>query len=597
MVRARERDLSAGFRVWWTAAAAGTTLAEWTSFMKQTGLPHWLLRACLLAGCGLAACSGGSDTPSRGRAADGGFGNINDPGGTGGSSGPGTQAPSGMGAGGGGGMSLPPETEERRDFETPRAGARFVYVANPRRDSVAIIDSTGLAIRTVQVGDTPTYLATAPQKDVALVLNVGTRDVNVLRTDAATGTTRVSPRIPVVPGANRISVAPDGRHAVVWYDSSLRGTADRTAIGSFQDVSLLALGAADGEDRAIALTVGFRPSDVVFSSDGTAAFVVTEDGISVIRFAEVKSPMVAPLVRLGSAGPGMAPPRDVSVTPDGRYALARREGASEVLLADLTGANELRVLDLGSHVSDLDLAASGAFAVAVLRAESAYVRLPIPAAFAPGAVQDRRILSGETVGSASLSPDGKRAILYTTAVSPPVERVVIVDLEGTAPPLPVRLKKGVRAVALAPDGRSALVVNTKDPGNPADPGIDVETEIDRSYGYTLVDMQTGFAKLQRTDADVWALAATPDASRAFVVIRAPGPQTAVRLVQRVTLASFIVDDFVLGSPPLSVAVLSQDVKRAFVSQEHPEGRISFIHWETGAVESVTGFELNGRIVQ
>ena len=40
-----------------------------------------------------------------------------------------------------------------------------------------------------------------------------------------------------------------------------------------------------------------------------------------------------------------------------------------------------------------------------------------------------------------------------------------------------------------------------------------------------------------------------------------------------------------------------DSQRVFVSQQHPEGRISFIHWETGAIESVTGFELNGRIVQ
>jgi hypothetical protein len=44
-------------------------------------------------------------------------------------------------------------------------------------------------------------------------------------------------------------------------------------------------------------------------------------------------------------------------------------------------------------------------------------------------------------------------------------------------------------------------------------------------------------------------------------------------------------------------VLGDTVKRVFVSQEHPEGRISFINWETGVVESVTGFELNGRIVQ
>ena len=92
----------------------------------------------------------------------------------------------------------------------------------------------------------------------------------------------------------------------------------------------------------------------------------------------------------------------------------------------------------------------------------------------------------------------------------------------------------------------------------------------------------------------WQQRRTPDASRAFVLLR--DDAASIRVAQRIALGSFIVDDFPLGSPSLVIAVLS-DSKRMFVSQVHPEGRISFIHWETGAVESVTGFELNGRIVQ
>ncbi len=75
---------------------------------------------------------------------------------------------------GGGGLGPPvdlgpPEVEERRDFETPRAGARYVYVANPRRDTVAVIDSTTLAIRSVEAGDGPTYLNAVPGRDIAIV--------------------------------------------------------------------------------------------------------------------------------------------------------------------------------------------------------------------------------------------------------------------------------------------------------------------------------------------------------------------------------------------------------------------------------------------
>ncbi len=484
----------------------------------------------------------------------------------------------------------PPEIEMRQEFEAPRGGARFVYVSNRRRDNVSVIDSTGLGIRTVAVGDSPGYLTTVPGQDIALVVNAGTRDVNILRTDAA-GASAVS-RVPVVAAANRVSVGRQGTHAVAWYDATAPGAAG-LAGGGFQEVTLITL--SPGADKAVDLTVGFRPSEVVFADDGRAAFVITEDGISILRFAEVAAAAVAPFVRFPDGGAGGSAARDVSVTPDGRYAIARREGASEVLLLDLAapaGASAVSRVDLGAPVTDLDLAPGGAFALAVLRQQSAYARLAIPAGFAAGATPAKRVLTGEVFGSATLSADGNTAVLYTTAGAPPIERVVLARLDSaTTPPLPVPLKKSVRAVAIAPDGKSALLLHDKAPGDPRDFGIDVEQQIDRSYGYTIVNLTTGFAKLQLTPAEITAQALTPDGARAFVLVREN------RLVQRIVLASFIVDEFPLGSPPLTLAVLGDAVKRVFVSQEHPEGRISFINWESGVVESVTGFELNGRIVQ
>ena len=472
----------------------------------------------------------------------------------------------------------PPEMEERRTFESPRAGARYVYVANPRRDSVAVIDSTTLAIRSVQAGDTPSYLQTVPGKDLALVINVGSHDVTILRTEA--GATRTS-TVPVVAGVNALAVAPDGKHVVAWYDSPAR--TGGAPPGSFQDVSVITLGE---KDESVGLTVGFRPSEVAFASDGSAAFVVTEDGVSVIRFADLRGPAVAPLVPVGDAADTA---QDVSVTPDGRFALSRTEGATTIRLVDLTTRASTTV-DLASAVTDLDLSPGGDFALAVLREAGTVVRLPLPGGFTDAA-QRRSFAVEGGVGSAVITPDGKTAILYTTAT--PLERLVLLDLEAQTI-RPVRLKKGVRAVAVAPDSRTALVVHTKTPGDPRDPSLDVETAIDRSNGYSVIDLGNAFAKLQLVPAPVGDLAITPDATRAFVLLR--DDAASIRVAQRITLANFIVDDFPLGSPPLAIAALP-DSKRMFVSQVHPEGRISFIHWETGAVESVTGFELNGRIVQ
>jgi hypothetical protein len=484
------------------------------------------------------------------------------------------------GTGGTGGMApLPAEMEEHRAFETPQAGARYVYVANPKRDTVAVIDSTSLAIRLAPAGDTPTTLATVPGKDVALVINAGSGDATILRTD--NGATRTS-TVPVVAGANALAISPDGTHAVAWYDSLAGGVAGRS--GSFQDVSVITLGTTD---QSVSLSVGFRPSAVVFSSDGAAAFVVTDDGVSVLRFADLKGPAVAPLVRIDDGAGGTA--RDVSVTPDGRFALARREGGAQIQVVDLA-SGVITPLDLGSPVTDLDLSPAADFALAVLRESHAVVRIPLPGGVTNPALRITTTLDGDPLGSATITPDGKIAVLYTTAA--PVERLVVLPLD-TRIPRSVRLRKAVRAVAMAPDGRTALVVHTKASGSPAMVGLDPDEIIDRSYGYTVVDLATGFAKLQLTPAPVGDLAVTPDAARAFLLLRDDG--ASIRVAQRIHLTSFIVDDFPLGSPPLALAALA-DSKRIFVSQQHPEGRISFIQWETGAIESVTGFELNGRIV-
>lgn len=501
---------------------------------------------------------------------------------------------------------LPPEMEERRAFELPQAGGRYVYVANPRRDTVAVIDSRSLAIQSVEAGDGPTFLATVPGRDEAIVVNVHTNTASILRTgtDGRTSTSSV----PIVAGANAISIAPDGRHAVVWLDTSRPNTG--VPAGSFQDVSLLTLDPAG--DRAVQLSVGFRPIDVVFDAMGEAAYVVTEDGLSILRFADLTGPAIIPNVSLSddrvstvtdagtddaSVDGGVlippsrdARPSDVSVTPDGRYAIARIEGSSALRLVNLS-RREVRTLDAGGVVTDLDVSPDGSFALAVIRDRGRVLRIPLPAAFDDPTAVTSTELVGELFGSVAIASDGGRALLWTTASD--VERLILLDLTGSTSPAVLRLRKTVRAVAFAPDGRTALVIHGRAAGNPNEPNIDLETRIDRAWGYTLVDVPTRFAKLQLTPADPGSTALTPDGDFAFVTLR--DDTAGVSLVQRVSMRSFVVSDTQLGSPPLAVGVVPGTM-RAFVGQEHPEGRITFIDWGTGALQSVTGFELNSRIV-
>lgn len=588
-----------------------------------------------------------------------------------------------------------PEVEVEQGFERPAAGRRFVYSAVAASDRVAVIDSTALAIESVEAGDSPQFLQTLAGEDAAIVLNVDSSDATIVRTTSGGSATST---LAVVPDSNAIAVSPDGAHAIVYYDPTLPGG---RRSGSFQDVSVLTL--KPGADESTGMTVGFKPSRVSFDDDGKFAYVVTEAGVSIIDFeeTETRGPHIARTVSLGeAAGPEAL---DVSVTNDGRYALARPEGEARLVLVSLDdgdrfelelstvfqdpvlqdpvpdlvdpdaglgpddsavdsgvpaatngdplpgpladagavplGAMDASVSDAGGpdagtvptestgagdgpvettptsmpapiaptvpaqaqptpplmppvtvdEVTDLDLSASSDFAVAVVRSRSTAFVLDIPRSFTEGLTPRRIHVEGEFIGSCSLTADGTRALLYTTA-DPNDERLTIVDLEGDSPPRVVELRKSIRSVTLSDDGRIAMIVHNRLAGDPAEPGLDPDLRIDRSYGYSVLELTSGFAKLEITETEVGPFALVPDGTALFALFdRGTDGE-----VHRIGLTDFLVERLVLGSSPRSIGAIPGS-GRVFVGQEHPDGRISFIDWKTLEVESVTGFELNSRI--
>lgn len=630
-----------------------------------------------LAACGASADNAGSTSGGNGSyKADAGARSA----GTGGATGFGIPANN---SGGTSGTitttSAPPEQETKVDFMTPQGGKQRVYIANPTRNTVTIIDANGPTNAPIiheqsSGGETPTYVATLPGQDVALVINVGSHTLAVLRNDDAPKST-----YPIVSKANAIAVAADGQHAVVWFDSSqanASATSATGAAGSTQEVSVVALGGSGG-DAVVSMSVGYNPSAVVFSSDSSAAFVVTDDGISELRFAEITGPGIAPFTRIddgsltlaapdasaptpalqpdaavapavgldAGALPDLAPvdadetldggialdgstpdaqaskpdlgkdtigadaavakdsasaasitgkPVDVSVTRAGDYAIARRDGSAAVLLVDLK-AKTVSTLVLSSEVTDLDLVdnAAGAQAFAVLRSESTLVRIDIPAGFTDQSHRKSWPFSGSMIGSVTISANGTYALLYTTAIAS-MDLAVFDLITEKLLPAPA-LHKTIRAVAIAPDEKTALVLHNKAASTGSSTTLTQQQIDDQSYGYTMVDLRSSLAKLIITPADPKQFVITPDSSNAFVVLR--DDQASIRTVQRMSLVSFVERDFPLGSPPSSVAALSADIKKVFVGQVYTEGRISFINWETDGVQTVTGFALSGRIQQ
>ena len=232
-------------------------------------------------------------------------------------------APPTLGPGAMNPTTLPPEVETEVDLQLPQASENYVYAMNAEAGTVAVIDAATQAIHTIETGDRPSYLRTLSGSDGAIVLNVGsTRQTSsaptasVIRTKDGTST---ATEIDVVSGANAIGVAPDAKHAVVYYNATYAGATNGS--GSFQDVSVLVLGEGDN-DRAVNMTVGFRPRALFFSADNQRAFVVTEDGVSVLDFAAIErdGSGIARLVTFGGID---VKALDVAITPDGRFALAR----------------------------------------------------------------------------------------------------------------------------------------------------------------------------------------------------------------------------------------------------------------------------------
>ncbi len=531
---------------------------------------------------------------------------------------------------------IAPETEAVLDFEPPHAGEHFCYVVNPDTNRVAVIDATTLAIHSEETGEHPSYLETLQGKDVAIVLNTASNDASIIRT-APSGSSTVT-RVPLSAGSNTIRVAPDGRHAIAFFDAEKGGLGSS---GSFQDVNLITIAASGAEvDTSASITVGFRPSRVFFDDSMKHAFVVTEDGVSVIELG-VKNQ--AGIARTLPLGPKSASKKlDVSVTPDGKYALSRSPDSSLIDLLDLT-TGDVKALDLtalllraglpnsplpmaegaagfpgqaGSagaltaggapalsgaggafvaEVSDLDLAESGEFAMAVVRNAGAAVRIPIPGAFTDPAEARTVFIPDEFIGSVTLTPNGNQALLYTTAQAT-VERLTVLDLKQFS--WQTRdLRKIIRSVVITPDSSTAIIVHDKAPGDPGDAGLDPDLVIDRSYGYSLLKLDTYFSKLQTTAADVGPMSVMPDGSSLFVLVSGRNAHQGapdIQSFERVGLRDFIVTHVTLGSTPLSVGSVPGALK-AWVSQRHPDGRISFTDFAANNIESVTGFELNSRV--
>ncbi len=336
------------------------------------------------------------------------------------------------------------------------------------------------------------------------------------------------------------------------------------------------------------VSVGFHPLTVTFHTDGEHASVVTDDGVSVIDMAALSGPSFAPAIPVTPDVFEDIFDQEVLVTPDGTRAVVRRGGVPELRIIELaTGEADVVVLD--TPPTDVDLTDDAEEALVVLR-ESALllrVRLDDPTSI------ETIDLSGTPAGLATLTPDGKKAVLYSTLEG--AEWIAMLDLKS-GEVAQHKLQKGVTAVAPAPDGKTVLVLHDRVVAPPQDGESssedDLKAMVDASHGYSILDVETGFTKLVLLTSEPLSAALTPEGDKAYVLV--PDHPGSYHVVDDIDLRTMEVRPVAVGSPPTH-GVYIPAATRIAINQDHPVGRITFIGTDTGATETVTGFELNGLI--
>lgn len=478
-----------------------------------------------------------------------------------------------------GGSAPPPEQELEGSYRAPVATGSILWSANPDSNRVAVIDTDSLAIQIADAGFGPTYMAPIPGGDgdssSAIVINVLSHDATLFHIDSERELTTTT--FPIHAGANRWAVSNAGRWAAAWTDAREVEAPDPT--DGFQDVSLVDL----SDERVIRLSVGYRPSQVVFDADSSRIFVVAEPGISVIDLT-TPTPEAIDLVEITSATGDALALDDIAITPDGRVALVREEGQSSVTVVPLNGDATWQVL-LSGPVTDLDLSEDGRRAVAVVRSTSEIFVFDMEYLDEASAVQPLHVPDG-VFGSVTVAPHADVAVLYTNAIESHDATIVsLEDGDGFLSHRTVDLKAPVRAVFVAEDGEHAVAL------------LDVPEGSVKQGAFSIVPTKAERApKIVGTDAPAIAVALVPTrpTTAALVTVRDDSSETYATHI--VSFPGLLVDSFALASPPLATGVMA-DAELGYVAQEHPEGRVTFLGLGSLQARTLTGFELATKVVE
>ena len=463
-----------------------------------------------------------------------------------------------------------PEEEDDLLALKPATTPRYVFVANPERDTVTRISVPDLAVITTEVGSNPVDVAITPDHSTAITFNLDSNDVSII--DAETLEVQT---VAVRSGRNRMVLSPDGEWVICFYDQNSENTATSTGgAQSFNDISVVNVVTLE----EFSMVVGPNPHAAHFSADASVAVIVSDSYLSRIDLLTDQPEIEHIQITDDLVDPPIA--EEVVLTSDGSTAIVRQFGATELVHVDLDLLSRDSLM-VGDNPTDLDITPDGSQLIAVARGSS---ELWVYDLADPFSGQDVIELPDDTLfGSVLLSPDNNYGLLYSTASG----ESLYASWDRTTDEVILRdLVKPVKSVGISPTGETAVVAHA------ASNGADVGSS-SPYYGrpaLSLIALDTFFSTALALPAEPTEFAHTPDGETGFFVMEG---QPYLEVLNFNTL---IHDEIELKSNPVHLGTLL-DTQTAYVSQEHHLGRISFFSPDDGELQTITGFELNANIEQ
>ncbi len=475
-------------------------------------------------------------------------------------------------------------SETENDFLRllPATTDKYVFVANPARDTVTRVSVPSLDVITLDVGTNPEVVITTDDYSRAITFNKGSDDLTVIKTNNDDGRPEVDLEVPVLANLNHMVVSPDGAWAVVYHNSDIEDDGSSSGTISYNEISVVNLDTGDHHP----MVVGRNPHQVKFTDDSSLAIVVSDDRLALIDlFAEVPTRSIVEI-----AEDLLNPPRaeEVELTPDGAYAFIRQFNQPEIVLVDLATSEWVDSLPVADNPTDLDITPDGLEAVIVDRgAQKLFIYPTLNPAGSVAEVID--LPETELLGSVTFAPDSEKAVLFTTAAN--ISHYTTWDLTEPDPAEALKtrpLVAPIQDVAITPTGNSLLVIHKTESGVDSDPGYENKNTI------SLIDLHDFLDNPLILPGKPTAFANSSSGEVGYVIME-DQPQLTVLAYDQL-----LHWDIALKSLPVHVGVLP-DTNYAYINQEHDLGRLTFfdpvnpLNGNDDIVQTITGFELNSAI--